>query len=150
MTLLVNNAGVNPTHGWKTCIDVMLVGASYGAFLAMEKMSISNGKKGGRIVNIASMAGLWPNRGLRKLDESGYSMAKFGTIAMTRSFSQNEHFSSDGIKAMALCPWFTNTQFVTTVFSTDAIEQKFKYRVLEVSEVLNLICTIMYTIDLET
>ena len=41
----------------------MLLGTSYGTFLAVEKMSISNGKKGGRIINIASMAGLWPNRG---------------------------------------------------------------------------------------
>ena len=118
-------------------------------------------KIGGRIVNIASMAGLWPNRGLRNVGESGYSMAKFGAIALTRSFSQNDIFSKDGVKAVALCPWytiffvsdflhfligityrniyffhrFTNTQFVTTVFSTDAIEQKFKYRVLETSEV---------------
>ena len=50
-------------------------------------------KIGGRIVNIASMAGLWPNRGLRNVGESGYSMAKFGAIALARSFSQNDIFS---------------------------------------------------------
>ena len=56
-------------------------------------------------MNIASMAGLWPNRGLRNVGESGYSMAKFGAIALTRSFSQNDNFSKDGVKAVALCPW---------------------------------------------
>ena len=73
MTLLVNNAGVNPTHGWKPCIDVMLLGTSYGTFLAVEKMSISNGKKGGRIINIASMAGLWPNRGFISVLPSNFN-----------------------------------------------------------------------------
>ena len=72
---------------------------------------------------------------MRKLDECGYSMAKFGTVALTRTFAQ-ETFSSDGVKAIALCPWFTNTQFVTTVFSTQAIEDKFKFRCLDVSEVI--------------
>ena len=57
-------------------------------------------------MNIASMAGLWPNRGLRNVGESGYSMAKFGAIALTRSFSQNDIFSKDGVKAVALCPWY--------------------------------------------
>ena len=52
------------------------------------------------------MAGLWPNRGLRNVGESGYSMAKFGAIALTRSFSQNDIFSKDGVKAVALCPWY--------------------------------------------
>ena len=57
ITLLINNAGIGPEYGWKKCLDVMLTGTSYGTFLALEKMSITNDKKGGRIINIASMAG---------------------------------------------------------------------------------------------
>ena len=57
ITLLINNAGIGPEYGWKKCLDVMLIGTSYGTFLALEKMSIANDKKGGRIINIASMAG---------------------------------------------------------------------------------------------
>ena len=53
----MNNAGVNPTFGYKTCIDINLLGLSLGVFLAMEKMSTSKGKKGGRIINVASVAG---------------------------------------------------------------------------------------------
>ena len=41
VTLLVNNAGVNPTHGWKNCINIMLTGVGYGSFLAIEKMGRS-------------------------------------------------------------------------------------------------------------
>ena len=39
-------------------MDVNLYGMSHGVFLAIERMGRSNGGKGGRIVNIASGAGL--------------------------------------------------------------------------------------------
>ena len=34
------------------------MGATRGVFTAIEKMGISNGGKGGRIINVASVAGL--------------------------------------------------------------------------------------------
>ena len=58
VTLLVNNAGIGSQNAWEPCLDVMLKGVCRGVFLAIEKMSVSKGKKGGRIINIASMAGL--------------------------------------------------------------------------------------------
>ena len=36
--LLVNNAGVNPHHGWKTCLDVMIYGVMMGSFIARDRM----------------------------------------------------------------------------------------------------------------
>ena len=36
--LLVNNAGVNPHHGWKTCLDVMIYGVMMGSFIAKDRM----------------------------------------------------------------------------------------------------------------
>ena len=36
--ILVNNAGVNPSHGWKPCIDIMLYGVMIGSFMARERM----------------------------------------------------------------------------------------------------------------
>ena len=41
VSLLVNNAGVNPQHGWKASINIMLTGVGYGTFLALEKMGTS-------------------------------------------------------------------------------------------------------------
>ena len=41
VSLLVNNAGVNPKHGWKASINIMLTGVGYGTFLALEKMGTS-------------------------------------------------------------------------------------------------------------
>ena len=39
-------------------MDVMLLGASRGVYTAIERMGMSKGGKGGRIVNVASVAGL--------------------------------------------------------------------------------------------
>ena len=39
-------------------MDVMLVGAMRGVFLAIDKMGRSKGGNGGRIINVASAAGL--------------------------------------------------------------------------------------------
>ena len=36
--ILVNNAGVNPNHGWKACLDIMIKGVMMGSFLARDKM----------------------------------------------------------------------------------------------------------------
>ena len=36
--ILVNNAGVNPNHGWKVCLDVMIYGVMMGSFMARDKM----------------------------------------------------------------------------------------------------------------
>ena len=74
--ILCNNAGVPATvsvivvyswcfcellyfqAGWRINLDVMLVGASNGIFLAMERLSKQNGGEGGRIINTGSVAGL--------------------------------------------------------------------------------------------
>ena len=55
VTLLVNNAGL--FANWQKSLDIMLYGVCHGTWLAIDKMSVAKGGKGGRIVNIASMAG---------------------------------------------------------------------------------------------
>ena len=39
--VLVNNAGLNPSAGWKPCLDVMLYGVMIGSFMARQKMGSS-------------------------------------------------------------------------------------------------------------
>ena len=45
VSVLVNNAGVNPGHGWRVCLNIMLTGVSNGTYLAIEKMGTSKVKK---------------------------------------------------------------------------------------------------------
>ena len=43
--VLVNNAGLNPSAGWKPCLDVMLYGVMMGTFKARENMGSSKVNK---------------------------------------------------------------------------------------------------------
>ena len=42
VSVLINNAGVNPKHGWKATIDIMCYGVGLGTYLAIEKMGTSS------------------------------------------------------------------------------------------------------------
>ena len=39
--ILVNNAGVNPVHGWKICMDIMIYGVMMGSYIARDKMGVT-------------------------------------------------------------------------------------------------------------
>ena len=139
--ILVNNAGVNPTHGWRKCTDIMLTGVGIGTFLAIRRMGTSKGGAGGRIINIASMAGLFTKRPsdahASNIDGVGYVMAKHGVVALTRCFEDSSPTvsSSEGIKAYALCPYFADTQLVRSAINIDSLERAGNARVLTVEEV---------------
>ena len=103
--------------------------------MAIEKMGTSKGGPGGRVINIASLAGIFT--GLGGIQEVGYVMSKHGVVALTRSF-EDAHpkvINSDGIKAYAICPYFANTQLVKESVAIDDLSKKIKGRVLTVNEV---------------
>ena len=70
-----------------------------------------------------------------------YTMAKWGVVALTRSFgSRNNIYSADGIKCYALCPSFVDTPLVRGIpFVQDKgieeLERRVKSRVMKSSEV---------------
>ena len=61
-------------------------------------------------MNIASIVGVVNPTGLG-INDVGYTAAKHGVVALTRSFeSSNSNVeASEGIKAYALCPYFADT-----------------------------------------
>ena len=84
------------------------------------------------------MAGLVTSVG--DIYHSGYTAAKHGVVALTRSFlpsflEDNEPLpSSEGIKAYAICPSFANTQLVRDAIEIEELEKRIKNRVLTISE----------------
>lgn len=115
--ILVNNAGVHPGHGWEKNLDINLYGASRGCFMAIERMGKSNGGKGGRIVNVASVAG-FTNGGLGIIEHMGYNMAKHGVVALTKGFkfAEPKVYDTEGIKCYALAPYYVDTNLVRSSF----------------------------------
>ena len=109
LDVLVNNAGATwgappedvPLESWRKVLDVNLTGAFVFCQAAGRVMI---GQGGGRILNVASIAGL---RGYpaEVLDAVPYSASKGGVIAMTRDLACK--WARHGIRVNAIAPgWF--------------------------------------------
>ncbi|MEK7692212.1 MAG: SDR family oxidoreductase [Bdellovibrionota bacterium] len=100
---LVNNAGIYPFGGandtteesWDECMDVNLK-APFFLTQAVAR-AMAKGKKGGRIVNVSSTAGILPNH-----FALAYSVSKAALIALTRTMAKE--LGRDGITMNCVCP----------------------------------------------
>jgi 3-oxoacyl-[acyl-carrier protein] reductase len=106
--ILVNNAGIfrdallmrMSEQEWDSVLDVNLKGAFLCSKLALNSMV---SRKWGRIINIASVAGVMGNMG-----RVNYSASKGGLIAFTRSLAPE--VGSRNITVNAIAPGFIQTQ----------------------------------------
>jgi gluconate 5-dehydrogenase len=108
--VLVNNAGTawgappeeTPLHGWQKVIDVNLTGVFLFAQAAGRVMI--GGGRGGKIVNIASTAGLG-GAPPEVMNAIPYNTSKGGVIAFTRDLACK--WAGHGINVNAIAPgWF--------------------------------------------
>lgn len=111
--ILVNNAGIvrnnlllrMPDEDWDEVLNVNLRGAYLCTKFALRSMMNQNW---GRIINIASVAGLRGNFG-----QTNYSVAKGGLIAFTKSVSRE--VGSRNITVNAIAPGLIATDMMATV-----------------------------------
>jgi NAD(P)-dependent dehydrogenase (short-subunit alcohol dehydrogenase family) len=120
LDVMVNNAGVwtgphsiveETEEQYDLTMAVNCKGVWLGCKFAIEQMR--KGKKGGRIVNIASMAALV---GLE--EEPAYCASKGAVVALTRQLALD--FASDRISANAVCPGFIQTALARPVMGVSA------------------------------
>ena len=103
--------------GMDTTLAVMTFGATFGVAYALERMGVSKGGLGGRIITTASTAGLTVSKdhfGLScGLDGGGYAISKHANVALTQMFPHlNPKPSEDGVKAYSLCPSGVPTRMI--------------------------------------
>jgi|LSQX01.1.fsa_nt_gb 3-oxoacyl-[acyl-carrier protein] reductase len=122
LDILVNNAGVTKDkplammseEDWDLVLDINLKGAFICTKLAVKQMIK---QKYGRIVNIASVAGRYGNRG-----QANYSASKAGLIGLTMSTAKE--FASKGITCNAVAPGLIQSHM------TDALPEEVRQKYL--------------------
>src|SRR5437762_6581611 len=113
LDILVNNAGITrdnlllrmSAEDWDAVLDLNLRGAFLVTKAAMRPMMK---QRGGRIVNVASIAGVVGNPG-----QANHSAAKAGLIAFTKTVARE--MASRNITANAVAPGFVPTDLTSIV-----------------------------------
>ncbi len=120
--VMVNNAGIAKPQpfleitpeNWENHLRIHLFGAFYCSQAAAREMAK---RKYGRIVSIASVAGL-----MGPIDLAPYGVAKSGIIGLTRAMALE--LADYGITANAIAPGPIDTEMVRAAWSKEALEER--------------------------
>jgi NAD(P)-dependent dehydrogenase (short-subunit alcohol dehydrogenase family) len=120
--MLINNAGITPSAPlhkttlafWNEVLAINLTGAFLCARAALPDMYDA---KWGRVVNVASIAGLMGSAYI-----AAYCASKHGMIGMTRALAKEA--AKYNVTANAICPGYVETDIVTRAAENIAAKTK--------------------------
>merc|ERR1719219_1049724 len=92
--------------------EVNLGGLIVGSLLAISRMGVRGGGRGGTILNTASLAGILTGAFQSPVEEV-YTATKQAVVGWTRSLGQNNAvWTEDRVRVLAVCPWVVDTALV--------------------------------------
>ena len=121
--IVVNNAATNPHFGtvldaddsyWQKTIEVNLMG---NVWLSQAAVKVMREKGGGKIVNVASIAGLNPGQ-----FQGIYSVTKAAVISLTKTLAME--LGADNIQVNAIAPGLIQTKFAKTLWDNDQLMKR--------------------------
>lgn len=128
LDILINNAAVINETDFANAIDVNVTALIRSTMLGIQQMRKDSGGKGGVILNVSSIAGLWA---LPQLPV--YSTTKHAVVNFSRSFAQPYHYQRTGVRVIVLCPGLTeaNLEDFRTNLSDPEVLQKYQPQKVE-------------------
>lgn len=109
INIVCNNAGigaVNEREAWEKVVNINLKGVILGQFLGISHMGRSHGGIGGTIVNVSSLAAIFPMGS----EASVYTATKFAVMGLTKSSEDLKE--KEGIRVNCICPGMAATRLV--------------------------------------
>lgn len=120
--ILVNNAATNPHFGtlleaedslWQKTVEVNIMG---NIWLTQAAVKVMREHGGGKILNIASVAGLRPGA-----MQGIYSMTKAAIISLTQTLAME--LAGDNIQVNAIAPGVIKTRFASALWENDSVAE---------------------------
>lgn len=120
LDIAVNNAGIGgpiaptgeyPVDGWQKVIDINLSGVFYGLRYQIPAML----KKGGSIVNVASILGHAGTKG-----SPAYVAAKHGVVGLTKAAALD--YADQNIRINSIGPGYVKTPLVTNALDEETMK----------------------------
>ena len=121
--VLVNNAATNPHYGplleaedslWDKTFEVNVKGYVHTIRACVPSM---RERGGGRIINLASVAGMFPHRGL-----GIYGLSKAAVLMLTRTLGVE--LAKENIRVNAIAPGLIRTKFSEVLWSSPEANEK--------------------------
>lgn len=111
LDIVINNAGIANEQLVEQVMNINATATIRGSLLAIDYMGKHKNGNGGTVVNVASMAGLFPTRCIPV-----YVASKYAVVGFSRAIQQ--HYDKTGVRVLVMCPGVTVSPMTTKGINT--------------------------------
>ncbi|VVC86617.1 unnamed protein product [Leptidea sinapis] len=108
--VLVNNAGIANDNDVKRTMDINVIALIELSFMFWEHNRKDKSGNGGTILNIASLYAIRADPIIPV-----YQASKFAVMGFTKSLGHQYNFKRSGVRVVAICPGFTETDLINKI-----------------------------------